>query len=446
MCKNWNKKAIGKLGETHMSEYAIRISEPRINYTDNTARLEADTEWEIDGSNVVFTAFFEVEKCWGEYLVSELSDAFVLALLELAMEKGCDIYYQAPMSEDLKYQLETYLIPAYAKYLEPFNHIKLIGLTSDAQIETAGVVGAGFSGGVDSFYSVLKHINSPYQSKRVTHLLLALNGAALMGISEEMDQKWFIEEKMRLQKAATELGLEFIAVNSNVSLVNGYKEHLLGGDSIPTLAFVHALRKLFGAYYWASGYEASVFHFETVDGTYMDMFALPMLSVKGLRFYLSGSEANRVEKVAYIADNNVAQNYLTVCAHPDSCGICSKCLRTMTELYSLGKLDLFDKVFDVEEYKRKFSWRLGREFALDHPPFTTDIKNSMVKNGVRVPISSLFLSCFIYKPYYFFKRKLRNNKLAQNLYYNHGWAERMGEVRPDEEIVKARLEGRGKVR
>lgn len=437
--------------ETYYSEQADRknqiiIGTPRIstNKACGTFRLLSDTVWYFDGITCKKTLFYEVEEKWGKYLVAGRSDPFVLALLELAMEKNCDISYEAPMSETLKYNLECYLIPVYSRKIRGFHKIRLLGSVINEAVPSEEVAGTGFSGGVDSFYTVLSHMDSEYSTKRVSHLMLAVNGAAQTGFLEELDQKWFREEMERFTPAAKELGLELIGVNSNVSLLSQHKKLLKGGDSIVTCSFVYALRGLFGTYYWASAYEADVLKFVGNDGGFMEPFSVPLMNVENLHFYHSGCEVSRLEKVEYIARNSVAQKFLTVCGDPVSCGCCFKCLRTMTELYSINKLDLFDKVFDVEGYKRILTSKLAREFTIDHPPFTTDILKSMKRNGVKVPIVVWIKKYIYFKPYYFLKKQLRNNKSLMRLWYLKGWSAKFGEGIKNKELIEARFQGKGK--
>lgn len=422
----------------------ITLGKLRRVENNNFVRLETDFVGNFDNQKIEQTLFFEVGHKWGIYLTEELSDAFVLAVLKLAMEKGCDIIYETPMSETLKYQLEIYLIPVYAKKIKVYSEIKLIGTTTDVLLKTEGRVGTGFSGGVDSFYTVLKHLKGEYKTKQVTHLILAVNGAAMTGMSKELDKWWFEEEMKRFKPIVKELGLELIGINSNISLLIQYQTILRGGDSIVTLSFVHALRKLFGTYYWASTYEADVLKFVDYDGGYMEPFSVPLMSVEGLRFYHSGCEVSRLEKVEYIAANPIVQKALTVCGEPISCGHCFKCLRTMSEFFAIGKLDDFKNVFDVDDYKKHFTSKLARELALDHPPFTTNILKTMKKNNIPIPLSVYLKRYLYFKPYYFLKEKLKNNTFLMKLYYVYGWDERLGEGKHNPDLVKARLSGKGK--
>lgn len=420
----------------------IHIGIPRLIWRGGSARLESDISWQHKGQEIKENIWFEVDDEWGKYFMTEMSDPFILAMFEVAIEEGLDIICEAPISEDLKYNLETYFIPIFAKKASGLKPFKLIGDTVSSRIESQGVAGTGFSAGVDSFYSVLSHINIPYETKRVTHLLLAVNGAAQTGITAELDQEWYKEEMSKFRGYADEMGLKLIGVNSNVSLLNHYRNLFKGGSGITTSGFVFALRKLFGTYYWASAYEADVLEFRTDDVGYLEPFFLPLLSVDGLRFYHSGAEVNRMEKVEFIADNPVVQKGLTVCGYTTNCGVCSKCTRTMAELYAIDKLDKFKQVFPrIEAYKKHFGRSLGRELAQDHSPFTTEILDMMNKNGKKIPVTAYFWKWCWFKPFFFLKKKLKYNKFLMKLYYENGWLERLGENRPSDEIIKARLSG-----
>lgn len=421
----------------------VQIEKPYIKTEKNhEVRLYANTVWDDGEKREELLLFFCVDEEWGKYFVTEYSDAFVLAILENAMNGGYDIRFEQPLSEDLFYQLERYLIPTYARKLKAFENIKLIGNISKEVINSQNVVGTGFSAGVDSFHAILSNYNSKYTAHNVTHLLLCVNGAASTGMYEALSTRWFTEMMEKIEPLAEKLHLKLIGVKSNIDLLSLHRTILKGGDSLVTSSFVHALRKLFGTYYWASAYRADVVDFSDCDGGYMEPLLLPWVSVRGLQFYHAGSECNRLEKVKLIADNSVVQKGLSVCGNSHNCGRCVKCLRTMAELYSINKLDNFSEVFPVEDYKKHFVFRLANELAIDHPPFTTDILNSMKENNVKVPIRAYLLKYLYYKPLYFFKAKLKNQKWIMKLYYYHHWDKKIFGLEHDEEYISERLQSR----
>lgn len=401
-----NKICLGKLYRTEIEGYT---------------RISSDVKMMFE-KEINRTFYFEVENKWAKYFVDEVSDAFIIAFLELAMEKDADIFYETPASEELVFNLERYLIPVIAFNIKELYAISLYGDITNKAIESEGVVGTGFSGGVDSFFSVLSHINTRFKSEDVTHVLLGVNGAAMSGISEKLDQVWFEVEKERFSPVTKEMGLELVAVNSNISLLNEYKKYLLGGDTILTSSFVHILKKLFGRYYWASAVRAHEMKFTKDDGNLMEIFVAPLLSMNGLCFMVDGEQVSRIEKVEFIADNAIVQNNLDVCGELENCGKCSKCLRTMGELYALDKLELFKKSFPVDDFIKNPTINLARLIGLDieHPFFYKEIFQKMKENGKSVSIFTYILGYGVYVPFNFFRPILKGNRFFEFIYHDMG--------------------------
>lgn len=68
----------------------------------------------------------------------------------------------------------------------------------------------------------------------------------------------------------------------------------------------------------------------------------------------------RTDKTLLLKDYEPAHRYLNVCVGTQesacNCGHCQKCIRTLVALDTLGILERFSKVFDIEEYKRHSYW------------------------------------------------------------------------------------------
>ena len=65
----------------------------------------------------------------------------------------------------------------------------------------------------------------------------------------------------------------------------------------------------------------------------------------------------RMQKLKKVTEYAPSYKYLNVCLKDgDNCGRCEKCVRTMTGLDALGKLDLYHNVFDVNYYKSHKKW------------------------------------------------------------------------------------------
>ena len=103
------------------------------------------------------TLWFGVDSAQEEWLALGRADAFVMALLPSAMRGGHEIVCEDPMSERLHHQLIDGLIPALSFAGEPYRLIKIVAPLTTEQVPNQGAVGTGFSGGVDSLYTIMKH-------------------------------------------------------------------------------------------------------------------------------------------------------------------------------------------------------------------------------------------------------------------------------------------------
>jgi hypothetical protein len=86
----------------------------------------------------------------------------------------------------------------------------------------------------------------------------------------------------------------------------------------------------------------------------------PLWSTESLIFEHDGCEANRVEKIARIAQSDIALRSLRVCFDDSyNCGRCEKCLYTMVSLQAVGALERcssFNQKLDIEAVSRMEIW------------------------------------------------------------------------------------------
>jgi hypothetical protein len=191
-------------------------------------------------------------------------------------------------------------------------------------------VGCFFTGGVDSFHSVLAN------RERLSHLVFVHGfDVPLEGLPALRAD---VTEHVRA--AALELGLPLIEVETNLHDFSDTRQSPWGttyhGAALAAVA--HVLGGTVG---------------EMVIGAthaYADLFPYgshPMtdrlLSSSGLRLVHHGCEADRVEKTISCAASPVAMRHLRVCwENRDgtyNCGTCKKCLRTMIALEIAGNLE-----------------------------------------------------------------------------------------------------------
>jgi hypothetical protein len=205
-------------------------------------------------------------------------------------------------------------------------------------------VGAFFSGGVDSFYTLLKH------QEEITDLIF---------IDMRLDDPPALREKIstNIREVASAFGKNIISIETNVrELLRPYvKWGPLGHGSV-LAATGHLLSPSFDRIYIAASL------------TYADLLpwgSHPVLdhlwNSEALEFVHDGCEANRVEKVGLLSDCDIALKNLRVCwkNHNSAynCGRCEKCLRTMINLKVHNALDrctTFDEELDIRRVSRIF--------------------------------------------------------------------------------------------
>ena len=396
----------------------ICIGKPYIERHGDYTRLCSD----ITRPSGKITFWFEVQSEYGQYLCDNNADAFILALYEYAMYKGYNIVSDAAISSDLYYQLESYGSSIMSENLSFFHMIRINAPVSIEKIENQGAVGTGFSAGVDSFYTVLKHLNSADSSKKLTHLLIANNGA-FTGCKNEVSEKYFFEQYKRLKPVAEELGLPLISVNTNTGDFNDEvdvepdaTDHVLYNTAIKLASVVYALRKLFSTYYLAGAVPLNKFAFTPKHPDYAHLYYVKLLSTPSLMFYSSGSETTRLGKVEYIGKNKIVQNHLSLELGVNSAKS-KKSVRTMFELYSLGILDEFKSVLDVEDFKKHLSSRLGRLFSEEGDNgFIEEAIAKCKLNGIKVPKAAYIKNALFYTPIKRIKGALKKNKTVRKIY------------------------------
>ena len=328
----------------------IFINKPYIVENNEYSRLvcnvsEDDIEKEI---------YFEVEKEYGKYLCFERCDAFVIGYLSYAMQNKHDIKSETPITDELLYNINEYLIPALTDNDERLSKIKITAPIAPA-LDNAGGVGTGISCGVDSFHAILNNINSQYPKNKLTHV--CINNVGAFNVCYE---KYGIEKVknaiyIRAEKAAKELNIPIIKTDSNFQ-TQCIQDHLRTNTYSSMLA-VFCLQKLWKTYFYSSsGYDLNCFNLKNsldFDSGFYDLLSLNCFSTRKLRVYSEGMAKSRFEKTRFIADNKTVQKYLHVCVREDeNCGVCTKCKRTILTLDTLGKLENFSKVFDIDYYKK----------------------------------------------------------------------------------------------
>jgi hypothetical protein len=186
--------------------------------------------------------------------------------------------------------------------------------------------GSFFSGGVDSFFTLLTH------RQTISHLIF------VHGYDIPLEHAALRERASRMvRQVAQALGKHAIEVETNFRvLLNDFAPWGMShGGALASIAHLHA------------GHIGQVFIPST--HTFAELFPWgshplldPLWSSSGLKFVHHGCEFSRSRKVAVVAQSDLALQHLRVCwQNPNqeyNCCRCEKCLRTMISLHALGRL------------------------------------------------------------------------------------------------------------
>lgn len=400
----------------------IIIKKPYVESGNNNTLLKCEIH--DSEKNKVHELWFSVDKKYEKYLTPEVSDAFLLIVFQIAMKSSQEIKSEGPISERLLYNLQNIIMPIVTKMYTDHSMVQIEAPTLNINFQGSGV-GTGCSLGVDSFSTIIDGISEKLPKEhRLTHLALFNSGQH--GDNDLVAaENQFHKDIKKLQAPASELGLPLIGINSNINTL--YKEYdypLLHRFVFSTIAFPLALQKLFKAYTFASSYPIDNFSLDPSDICHVEYVILSMLSTESTSIRNSNPTYTRVDKTELLCDSPIARQNLEVCwghqiysmyghtafiqSEKLNCGVCDKCMRTLFTLETLGKLQYFEEIFDIEAYKKYKNKYLVKVLA-NHKsnPFLAEIYSKMKEAGYPIPLQSKILA---------FGVKLGLYKLAQKLF------------------------------
>ena len=349
----------------------ITISKPSIKQYESKTYLLTKISNEVDGFQDVI--WFSVSPIFGEYLCQEVADPFVLLVLMQAVLTQQDVMVDAPISNKLRYNLETALIHifTYIYGLDKNHKIKVItkGEVANNYGSSAYVVATGCSLGVDSMSTIKYHTSEACPiDYRLTHLTYFNIGALGEHDLKEAEQAYQKNLRM-IREYAKCLNLPVIEVESNSAIL--FKDFDFDqSHTIRNMATVLSLQKLIRRYIYASDFPVEHTNLSATHIGEYNQILLPLLSTDYTELIVADTDKTRTEKTRFIADDDLVLQNLYVCwrdifsnGNPGykklmdsisyrNCTRCDKCLRTALALDILGVLKKYEKIFDLAEYYR----------------------------------------------------------------------------------------------
>ena len=278
----------------------------------------------------------------GDFHLSGNLESFLATAILPCMKAGCDqLIAEGDISQQFLLALSE-IQDIYCVWDDSFHRTTIKNVQAVRRISaTESRVGMFFSGGVDSFYTFLKHQNE------ITDLIF------VHGLDINLDDTILREKaSKKIKEVASEFGKNLIEIETNIrEFLDPYIPWgMAHGAGLAAIG--HLLSPMLHRIYIASTH------------TYADLFPWgshpvldPLWSSESLEFIHDGCEATRVQKVSFISKYEIALQSLRVCwSNPDSsynCGRCEKCLRTMINLkVNNAHCTTFDEELDIRRVSR----------------------------------------------------------------------------------------------
>ena len=307
-------------------------------------------EFELRGAGYRLPVFFRSP----ESVLEASCDAFLACALLPAMRAGVELQLSGPVSARLLSALPQ-ILDIYGTWEPKLERVSLPGLVPvERKRAPSGRVGAFFSGGVDSFYTLIKHRDE------ITDLIF-VHGFDITPDDAEL----FRRADAAVAQAASDFGVGLLRVQTNIKAALRLFVSWGGlghGAALATIG--HLLAPVFDRIY----IPASCTYDNLVPWGSHPLLD-PLWSSEVLEFVHDGCEANRVAKVAAIAGFETVLRHLRVCHErlegEYNCGRCDKCVRTMINLEIAGKLEqcrTFERPLDARSIRRQRVTGLNWEY------------------------------------------------------------------------------------
>ncbi|NSW53902.1 MAG: hypothetical protein HPY85_15485 [Anaerolineae bacterium] len=310
------------------------------------------------------------ERLWFSYPaayaphISSRSDAFLIAMLPMAMARGEALSVRGDVSPRLLFGARDFQNVYSYWYPEYFRRVAVNAERLTPAPYTPRAAAAAFSGGVDSFYTLWSH--QPGQcavpQMQVRYALMLTRAYAMPHSAAYAGEQQLLDKFAPL---LAEIGVDLIEVRSNWRQFRDPQRSFLADYGTELYAAAAGLAPLLHTLYLAQGLSYDDLY---RDGT--SPVSTPLLRTETLEFYAHGCEAGRIEKLRAMQDWQPALDGVVVCwdvgraDYTRNCGSCPKCLRTRMaiEMAGLtGKVSTMPPAFTARDI---LAW--GRWLETDH--------------------------------------------------------------------------------
>jgi hypothetical protein len=318
-------------------------------------------DWFVLDSDPV-EIWFEVEAT--EEILDRIQlrpEPFLIALLVPCMERGVDLFIDAPIENEQLVKTNDYVCPLLASILvgRRMVHVSASSVVERQSVERQSGSLTGMSCGVDSFFTLNRSLAPDFPvDMRVKYLAFHDVGASGQG---GRDGSIFKDRFSRAEKVANQFDLPIIRVLSNLAEV--YQTGFVQTHTLRNAAAAAVLQDIAGSYLYSSTFGYSGIHGgATWDSATADPIILPNLSTRNFEMISSGAGLSRLDKTLTYMESPFCLDSLDICTSPNSgqfqnCGKCGKCGRFLLLAEARGELVTYASVFDLERYWSR-RWRI----------------------------------------------------------------------------------------
>lgn len=311
----------------------MRFLEQRVTGSrDHPGCVRVTADFEMERSGAALSFWFDLpESCRDS--IGQSGDPWVTLMVPIAMAAGEDISISLPVDSLLLENL-TGLMSVWNYWFPEQREASFDAPLAPPRPPAAGR-GMFFSGGVDSFFTLLRHDKAATGGGGGPIDTLVFVGGFDIPITDEREISL---ARQRLQGPARAFDKIFLPVMTNLrELDTPYKTNWILSHGCAMATIAHLLAGALGEVLISSTYKYGLL-LRIGSHPMTD----PLLSSRRLRVIHDGASYSRDHKIAEVATSETALRHLRVCyasRRHDNCGSCAKCLHTMTALDMYGYLN-----------------------------------------------------------------------------------------------------------
>jgi hypothetical protein len=349
----------------------MKLKDVRVERACDRIRIIADIENEPVKPYLAFPREMEG-------FIAGTADAFVPMILVPCLEKGEALEVVPPVSPQMVWHVPRIMDVLLALFPN-FHRVPVkLNERQEAAAPEGTAVASLFSGGVDSFYTLLKGFTPGADPDlRATHVFF------MRGLEQPLDQSSGADATLNVVRdIAGQNGVGVLWGETNIRLLFGLNYEL----------YYHASALIGSALALSRGVKRLLVPSTFSYGQLIPWGSHPLLdelwSVESMEVIHHGAEARRVDKIEMLArDHRSTLRHLRVClknqAGPGNCGRCQKCARTMMALEVVGARA------DASTFPLVSRQTLAHWLRADNPIFVEELRDLARQTGSREALNFL---------------------------------------------------------